>query len=402
MKNKIFWFPALLITSAIATLSHAKDIEFSGFMNVTAGLLDDANSVPFAGYTESDFTFEQNTLFGLQFTGQISDKISATAQLVARGSENYSVDAEWAYLGYQVTPNGKIRFGRLRMPLYLYSDFVDVGYAYTWVRPPSSVYYLPFNNIEGVDYYTNFTLGNFDSTLQIYYGAFTGSFTPAPGAPEADTRSRNQFGIAFTLGQDIWTVRAAYHTAKLSVDVTGIPISSTDTIGSFTDTLRLLGFTTNADRLLAEEDDASFMGIGVSIDTGTYLLTAEHVEFDYDNTLFSKDVRQYVMLGYRSGDWLFNLTVQRTRDEAAHPETGIPTGVALPGVGSTDVLIASIQAIAASQVSDSDVLSLGARWDVAPNTALKFQVDDIEDQSPMWGGQTLDQRVFAVSLQTIF
>ncbi|RMH48569.1 MAG: DNA topoisomerase IV [Gammaproteobacteria bacterium] len=399
--NKKLWTVTLL-ASAISGLTHAGDIEFTGFMSVTAGLVDDANSISFAGYSESDFTFEQGTLFGLQVSGQISDKVSATAQMVARGNENYNVEAEWAYLSYQATDNGKVRFGRLRMPLYLYSDFVDVGYAYTWVRPPSAVYYLPFNNIEGVDYYTTFVLGDFDSSLQVYYGAFTDSFVPAEGAPEAETRSRNQFGVAFTFGQDWWTVRAAYHAATLSVDVTGIPISSTDTIGSFANTLRLLGFSANADRLLAEEDDATFIGIGLSIDTGTYLLAAEHVEFDYDNTLFSKDVRDYVMVGYRTGNWLFNVTAQRTRDEATHPEAGIPAGVAIPGVGSTDVLIASLQSIAAAQVGDMDTLSFGARWDLAPNTALKFQLDDVEDNSPIWGGQTLDQRVFSVSLQTIF
>lgn len=57
------------------------------------------------------------------------ENLSVTGQLVARGDTS-EVKAEWLYLSYQFNPNLRINVGRQRMPLFLYSDYMDVGYAY--------------------------------------------------------------------------------------------------------------------------------------------------------------------------------------------------------------------------------------------------------------------------------
>ena len=401
MKQQRKWALAAL-ASCIASAVHASDINFSGFLTVAGGYADDDNSFAYAGYNESDITFDAGTLLGLQVTGQVSDRLSATAQLVARGATDYEVDAEWAYLSWQATDSSKIRFGRLRTPLYLYSDFVDVGYAYSWIRTPSAVYYLPFNNIQGVDFYTTGAIGSFDTSLQVYYGAFTDEFVPPGATVLTETKSRNQIGAAFTFGQDWWNFRVAYHVAELTVDVSNVAISPTATIGSFANTLRAFGFNQNADTLLADEDDASFLGAGFSIDTGTFLMAAEHVQFDYEDNLFSKDVREYLMVGFRAGDWLFHLTGSRSEDEVARPEAGIPANVPLPVVGSSNFLIGTLQAIANGQVEERETVSVGVRWDFTSSAALKVQIDDIEDSSPQFGGATRDQRVIAFAVQTVF
>lgn len=407
MINKRKWAIAAT-AAAVASAVHAGDVNFSGFLTVAGGLVDDANSVSYAGYSEDDLTFDAGTLLGIQVTAQVSDRLTATAQLVARGNDEYSISAEWAYLSWQATDSSKIRFGRLRTPLYMYSDYVDVGYAYSWIRTPREVYYLPFNNIQGVDFFTTGTLGSFDTSLQVYYGAFTDEFTPPGATAPAQTKSRDQMGLAASFGQDWWSFRAAYHVTKLTVDVRGIPLSSTATIGSFTDGMRnpafpsSLGFSQAADNLLAEEDDAAFMGLGFSIDTGTFVLAAEHVEFDFENNLFSKDVREYLMVGFRAGDWMFHLTGSRSEDEISHPEAGIPGNVAIPVFGSTNTVIGTLRAIATAQVEEREVVSIGARWDFTTSAALKFQLDDIEDSSPQFGGATQDQKVFAIAVQTVF
>jgi hypothetical protein len=388
-KNHLVWVIALLMATPFA---NASDVTVSGFLSVGGGMVDDEDSIPYGGYDEEDLTFDRN-LLGLQVTGQVSEKVTATAQLIARSGDDYQVNSEWAYLTWQALDAIKVRAGRLRTPFYMYSDFLDVGYSYAWITPPQEVYYLPFNNVDGVDVYFTGTLGIFDTSLQAYFGSFTDDLMF--NGVLADAQTRNQMGVSGTIGKDWWTLRAAYHQADLTVDVTSVPINATTTIGSFANTLRQFQFGANADRLLVEDDDASFAEVGINIDTGRFVAAAEHVEFDPGDAMLSKNIREYVMLGVRAGDWLFHVTAAKAKDEATHPETGIPANQPLPVVGSTNTLIGISKAIAESQVNERDVISFGTRWDVTTGTAIKFQFDDVDDLDG-------DQKVYSVALQTVF
>lgn len=388
-KNHLAWAIALLMSAHFA---NASDVTISGFLSVGGGMVDDEDSIPYGGYDEEDLTFDRN-LLGLQVSGQVSEKVTATAQLIARSGDDYQVNSEWAYLTWQASDAIKVRAGRLRTPFYMYSDFLDVGYSYAWITPPQEVYYLPFNNVDGVDVYFTGTLGIFDTSVQAYFGSFTDDLMF--NGVMADAQTRNQMGVSGTIGKDWWTLRAAYHQADLTVDVTSVPINATTTIGSFANTLRQFKFGANADRLLVEDDDASFAEVGINIDTGRFVAAAEHVEFDPGDAMLSKNIREYVMVGVRAGDWLFHVTAAKAKDEATHPETGIPANQPLPVVGSTNTLIGISKAIAESQVNERDVLSFGTRWDVTTGTAIKFQFDDVDDLDG-------DQKVYSVALQTVF
>jgi hypothetical protein len=389
-KNRLALAVALCMA---APLTQASDINFSGFLSVGGGFVDDEKSPAYKGYDEEDLTFDKN-LLGLQVTGQVNEKLSATAQLIARSENDYQVNAEWAYLTWQASDSIKVRAGRLRTPFYMYSDFIDVGYAYAWISPPSEVYYLPFNNVDGVDFYATSTLGIFDTSIQAYFGSFDDEFTLTGTPTTASTR--NQMGLAGTLGKDWWTLRAAYHQAELSVDLRPIAVTPTTTIGSLATALPALGYANNVQRLLVEDDDATFAELGITIDTGRFVAAAEYVEFDPGASALSKNIRQFVMAGVREGSWLFHITGSQAKDEAGSPATGIAPNQAIPVFGSTNVLIGTLNAIAASQVSEREVVSLGARWDVASSTALKFQLDDVDNKTAG------DQKVFSVALQAVF
>lgn len=381
---------ALAVVGALAApLAVAGDMRFSGFLSLGGGLVDDAKSQSYGGYSEEDITFDHN-IFGLQVSGDVSDKLTATVQLTARGSEDYQVNTEWAYVSWQATDNSKVRMGRLRTPFYMYSDFLDVGYAYPWISPPREVYYLPFNNVDGVDFYTSTTWLNLDATVQAYFGGFDDQLDLDGDGVEESAKTRNQMGLAGTLGRDWWTLRAAYHQADLTIDVMGVPLGGGQTLGDLASLLSLSGFSANADKLLVDEDKASFAELGLNIDTGTFVAAAEHVEFEAKNSLLSKNIREYVMGGVRFGSWLVHVTASKTKDEVSHPEAGIPLAQ------QTALLIGTLQAVAQSQVIERDVITLGTRWDLTAGTALKLQYDDVSDD--VRG----DQKVYSFAVQTVF
>jgi hypothetical protein len=93
-------------------------------------------------------------------------------QLFGKGYDGrYELDASWAFLKYQVDSDTYARAGRLRMPIFLLSEYLDVGVAYPWVRPPMEVYGLvPFSNFSGVDVTRRMDFFDRDLTVQISYG----------------------------------------------------------------------------------------------------------------------------------------------------------------------------------------------------------------------------------------
>lgn len=374
---------ALAIASVMfAPLAQAADVGISGFLSVGGGMVDDENSISYDGYDEEDLTFDRN-LLGLQVTGQVNEKISATAQLIARSEKDYEVTAEWAYLTWQASDNGKVRAGRLRTPLYMYSDSLDVGYSYPWISAPNEVYYLPFNNVDGVDYYLTAALGSFDTSFQAYFGSFESDFSFEDGT-EGFASLRNQMGVAATLGKDWWNLRAAYHQVDLSVDIFNPQLTGFVSQLAVNPTFSYL-----VPSITVDEDKATFAEVGISIDTGLFVAAAEHVEFEVEDSLLAKNVRDYVMVGVRLGDFLFHVTGSKADDEIADLAAGIPVSE------QTAPLIGTLQALAAARDVDREVISFGTRWDVSSGTALKLQVDDVDDVKG-------EQKVLSVALQAVF
>lgn len=360
----------------------AADVNISGFLSVGGGMVDDESSVSYDGYDDEDLTFDRN-LLGLQFTGQVNERITATVQLLARSEKNYQVDAEWAYLSWQASDNGKVRVGRLRTPLYMYSDYLDVGYSYPWISAPNEVYYLPFNNVEGVDYYVTAPLGSFDTSFQAYFGSLDSDFSFEDGT-QGNASLRNQMGVAATIGKDWWNLRAAYHQVDLTVD-----IFSAELDGFVSQLTINPDFDYLVPRITIDDDKASFAQIGLNIDTGLFVAAAEHVEFEVDQSLLAKNIRDYLMVGLRLGDFLFHVTSSKADDETAALSAGIPASTA------TAQLIGTLDAIAAARDVDREVLGFGTRWDITSGTALKLQLDDVDDVKG-------EQKVFSVALQAVF
>ena len=156
----------MLVASALISSSAAQavDLDISGFASITGGKVLSGNGVPHYGieptfladypmvsaYSE-EFSFAPESLFGLQFKADLLDGLTATAQLVSRGADDWNSELEWAYFSYEFNENWTLQAGKKRLPLFYYSDFYDVGYAYTWIRPPADLYTWQIFNYTGAN-----------------------------------------------------------------------------------------------------------------------------------------------------------------------------------------------------------------------------------------------------------
>ena len=128
-----------IIATALASVlafSAQADINFSGFATVVGGKTSGDDQV-FRGY-DNEFDLSTGSLFAIQANSDLGDGLSATVQMMARGSDDWDPEFAWAYLSYDATEDWRLLFGRQRAPMYLYSDYLDVSYAYHSLVTPTT------------------------------------------------------------------------------------------------------------------------------------------------------------------------------------------------------------------------------------------------------------------------
>lgn len=95
---------------------------------------------------------ETDSKLGVQIIARPTDKFSATLHLLSKKNEhnNFNPRVEWAYGKYDLTPDVSLRAGRLALPGFVLSDYLNVGYSMTPVRGPVEVYaQLPISPLTG-------------------------------------------------------------------------------------------------------------------------------------------------------------------------------------------------------------------------------------------------------------
>ena len=114
---------------------------------------DDGRDYGITGQTTDSWRGDQLSKFGTQLNYGLTDNIGATLQLTAKADQDeWKANVEWAYFSWQVSDNLMLRAGRLRNPVYMYSETLDVGFSYPWLRLPDEVYgQIQLTNYEGVD-----------------------------------------------------------------------------------------------------------------------------------------------------------------------------------------------------------------------------------------------------------
>jgi len=154
-----------------------------------------------------DLSFRTDTLAALQFNYKLDEDVQATLQIVATGYNEFKVEAEWAYIKYQITDQFTVRAGKLRLPFYLNSENLEVGFSYPWVRPPIDFYTQELTSYEGVDVLYRFSTGEWSHLLQLLTG----------GTSSADFKVTDIYGITTQSDYGPWSFRLSYQRGTLTV-----------------------------------------------------------------------------------------------------------------------------------------------------------------------------------------
>lgn len=156
-----------------ARIKLTDDILLSGFGSASISQTDNETPLFISREITNDICYDCDTIFGLQLDIDIFEDLKASAQVVKRTQDDWSdPELEWAYLGYEFG-DFEVRAGRLRLPLFLVSEFYYVGQAYTWARPPEEVYdsILGFTSYNGISLAWQYEISDEISiTISPYYG----------------------------------------------------------------------------------------------------------------------------------------------------------------------------------------------------------------------------------------
>jgi len=272
-----------LLKSEQSSQDWTDKVSINGFASVGFGVAD--NDAGYLGYSK-DNSFKTDSVFALQTSFAFNENTEATVQLIAEGKEDWDPRFEWAFISHHISENLTVRGGKLRLPTYMLSDYLDVGYAYPFARPNGEVYGGPLSAYSGIDF--------------IYTADFSDiTWTIQPFAGEADytegTYLKDMWGAVNQLDWEEFSFRVSYLDTKVAIEAYNLEI------------------------------DASFTGLGFTYDNDSLLVMVESTRTKTEGS--SKDTTAgYVAVAYRFDEFQPYVSISR-RETASDERSGYTAGL---------------------------------------------------------------------------
>ncbi|MFZ3024830.1 hypothetical protein, partial [Pseudomonas sp.] len=192
--------------------------------------------------------------------------------------------------------NLTLRGGRLGTPIYMYSETLNVGFSYPWLRLPEEVYSLvQVASHDGGDVLYNRSTDIGTLSFQVAGGqAIKRDYYAIDDTHEFDYRSVFATNLALST-DNFGTFRIGYAEADVQVTVD-------DTI------INVFGNPENVTFREFDGQKGKFSSIGHLYDDGTWLSAAEAVKLTIEQDDEAETNAFYIMGGRRFNDYLAHLT----------------------------------------------------------------------------------------------
>lgn len=338
------------------------------------------------GGSKKSGSFHPDSKIAVQGTYSITDKVSGTAQLMTKynAEGDYVPTFEWAFAKWQALPSLALRGGKMGAPFFMISDFRDVGYANTTVRPPLDVYaQVPVSNFEGVDATHQLSLGAMTLTSSLWLGEARADYSNSLSSAPATIKIKNLTGLNLLAEFDNGiSLRFGHAQGKLSI---GSPSSDQIKAGLAPALAGLAGpaVQAHAQALAAaitqDDDDASFSGVGISYDQNDWVLSAEYTKRRIDGGYVAETTGWYATVGHRFGAWLPYVGYGKVKVD--DPNAVMPSGP-LP---ANNPAVVGVQATLNTQKVSQKTATVGVRWDAKPGLAVKAQFDRVSKPANSYG-----------------
>ncbi len=306
---------------------------------------------PDVGVYGKGIDFGPDSRFGVQGVYRFEGGLSLTGQITTHGGNGLKPAVDWAYGSFALSDSLTLQAGRKRLPLFGYSDFFQVGYAYPWIRPPGDLYGWQIVAYNGANLLYRKNFGGLSVSANVWAGS------------ESDKGNRMLDKI--------------YYDAPIDEKWKGI-VGGYVELGTDWGSARFVMMTNKVDRLVGGAVNKSgvkqnFYGITFNVDQSDWVLRTEFNRFVRPDA--PKDIYNvyFVGAGRRFGDWLPMLTYSRFTEDFKDDPTAN---------------------------EKHNTLAATLRWDFRDNMALKLEYDVFKDKSafPFVG----NSKAIAMSLDFTF
>ena len=404
MKRHIWGALLIGMLYSSVSIAMANTFQLRGFGSLSA-TYSDSETLGFRrdltqeGHTDQ-LRYEPDSVLGLQADMQITDKLKGSLQLVGKDRVNnkFSDSIEWASLSYDFNNTWNIRLGRIGSDLTLIGDVGNISYAYSWVRPPVEFYgFIPFYHYDGLELLYRNSVGDGFLSTRVFYGTSDNTFSYGSSQSDFDLSPFTGVGLRYEKGN--LTLRAAYAYTKIKTVENAVVKQLIDGMQP------LLPYYPSIAEALQELDSSNTSvhyytsGFEYRRDSWTWLGEAGFL--DSDNSMVLPTFSIYTGLTKRFD--MVSLYGLLAHVHSTQNVLQVSSTVPNPYRGY-------LQAVFNRPDVKQDTLSLGTRWDLYPNVALKGQWDHSwvgADKALLWDcddATTAAEQVdtFTLSLSFIF
>jgi len=306
-----------------------------------------------AGIYGSNFSLKPESRAGIQVQYNFSPKLNFVGQVVVRGEET-TPNISWAYFNYKLDDHFEVHLGRQRIPLYYYSPFQDVGFAFPWIAVPPELYGWDATNYDGASLrYTN-SYGNTNLTTSVFAGQEVlghSAYYLLSYSGDTDVSWKRIIGADAEVNHGPLTVRLVYLRSKVTVS--------------------------NNDNAVYSEADLKAYGMAVNLDFDSWFVLSEATSLSRHYT--TAPVYSYsapastIGAGLRLGKWTPFVNYAIYTEHSSNVADYVPAAFKRA--------------------------SFTLRYDIDSVSDVKAQIDRNRDTTATWGG---DVNVMRVSYDRVF
>jgi len=327
-----------------------------------------------------------DTILGLQANWRATQELEFVGQVISRlhFDRSHNPELMWAFAKWEPDPRFSLRAGRIGADFMMLADSRLVGYSYLTVRPPTDFF--------GPLFFSHFDGADVSGTIPIGDGLVRGKLF----AGKTKEKSAGTLGVWDTSGSPVGGLVLDYVTGPWHVRLNSARIRFASDMNTsmltepliFAHNLGVSGALDAVKTLQTKDAAARFLSFGVAYDRGPLQLQGMLNRIRQESAVFQSSHAGYLLAAYRVGSVTPFIGVSRWK---TYPHEYLPVvgDAFLDGVYSGFV--------AGSKV-DRTTYSLGARWDIHRQIALKLQWDAVRasrdtgfsfaNATQAWNGKT--------------
>jgi hypothetical protein len=274
--------------------AQASDFQIRGFGDLVGSQTGTYYPLNSIGNIGQRVVVDPESRLGLNLSADLENNFTFSSLILGEGNSrgNYSLAVNWFFLTYRPNDEFAFRVGRQVNPVYLYSEQIDVGYIYPWVRRPAEVYSIdPLESFFGLSAIYTLLKDNLQWRIQIFGGA--GNFTLPISNGSYSGSLENDKGIDLSLSSDHFKIRLGYDSVDPTLTAAvSVPIPAAGPINGTLNIPISVG-------------SVQIFSAGAKVEYDKFMAMAEEIRLISNGDLIRHSTGAYGTLGYHLSDsWM--------------------------------------------------------------------------------------------------